>query len=245
MPGPRAQASPGGTIPKTIKSNPMINHQQFEGEPKTIPKEATREEGQGQQILMNYMEEKRAEARELLKEEKERKKKARDRENSWALMRLSIEYLRENEEGWRLRKIRECERIREEDKKDRLPVVKEKKRKYGLTRLSKEENSRIKKRTYERIEIASAKANLWKKFRDKVVIDLGEEEAKAWERLRTSVMDLEEEGCWREEGEEASKLSTLRIRMERDARIDRGELSSGESRVGKVRRMLQVMESES
>jgi hypothetical protein len=76
-------------------------------------------------------------------------------------------YLRKHEEGWRVRKMKECDRIREEERMDRLAIVREKKRKYGIKRISKEENMRLKKRTEERLEIASAKENLWKKFRDR------------------------------------------------------------------------------
>ena len=110
--------------------------------------------------LMAYMEEKRVEAREMIKGEEERKEMAKRMKESWALLRLSTAFLKENEEGWRKRKLEECERIREEDKKDRLALGREKKRKYGIRKLSKEENQRLKRRTEERIEIATAKANL-------------------------------------------------------------------------------------
>ena len=51
---------------------------------------------------------------------------------------------------------------------------------------------RLKRRTEERLEIASAKENLWKKFRDRdqELAQTGEE-AEAWEGLRASVMELE------------------------------------------------------
>ena len=75
-------------------------------------------------------------------------------------------------------------------------------RKNGLTRFSKEEKKRLKRRTKERLKIASAKANLWRKFRDRnKELDMTEEEAEAWAGLRASVMELEEGGCWRETGE--------------------------------------------
>jgi hypothetical protein len=53
-------------------------------------------------------------------------------------LRESAAFLRTNADKWRERKIKECDRIREEEKKDRLAVVREKKRKYGIKRLSKE-----------------------------------------------------------------------------------------------------------
>ena len=54
------------------------------------------------------------------------------------------------------------ERIMEEEKKDRLAIASQKKKIYGLKRLNKEENSRLKKRTEERLELSQAKANYWK-----------------------------------------------------------------------------------
>jgi hypothetical protein len=116
--------------------------------------------------LMAYMEERRVEAKEQLKEERDRKDVANKKEESWSLIRMSISFLKENEEGWKLRKIKECERIGAEEKEDRLALAREKKRKYGIKRISKEENLRLKKRRGERLEIASTKANLWKKFRE-------------------------------------------------------------------------------
>jgi hypothetical protein len=99
--------------------------------------------------------------------------------------------------------MKECDRIREEEKMDRLAVVREKKRKYGIKRISKEENMRLKKRTEESLEIASAKENLWRKFREKdKELAPTREEAEAWEGLRASVKELEENGSWRETGEE-------------------------------------------
>ena len=112
------------------------------------------------------MEEEREEARQHLMEEENRKKDAKKKEESWALMRESVAFLRTNADKWRERRIDECDRIREEEKKDRLAVAKEKKRKYGLKRLSKEENMRMTMRTEERLEIAKAKENLWRKFRE-------------------------------------------------------------------------------
>ena len=53
------------------------------------------EDKQRYRELMKYMEEKRMEAKELLKEEKERKETAKKREESWKLLRLSIDFLRE------------------------------------------------------------------------------------------------------------------------------------------------------
>ena len=93
--------------------------------------------------------------------------------------------MKKHEDSWRIRKMKECDRIREEEKKDRLAVAREKKKKYGLKRISKEENMRLRKRTEERLEIASAKENLWRRFRDKreELAPTGEK-AEAWEGLQ-------------------------------------------------------------
>ena len=101
------------------------------------------------------------------KEEDERKGMARRKEESWELMRVAARFLKDNTDKWKERRIEECDRIREEDKRDRLAVAKEKKKRYGLKRLSKEENTRMTRRTEERLEIAKAKENLWKKFQER------------------------------------------------------------------------------
>ena len=86
-------------------------------------------------------------------------KGARRKEATWELLRTSISFLKEKEWIWRSRKIAECERIKEEEKRDRFTVVKIKKKRYGVQRMSNEENMRLKMRTEERLEIARAKTN--------------------------------------------------------------------------------------
>jgi hypothetical protein len=68
------------------------------------------------------------------------KEDAQRKENHWKLLRACIETIKENEIKWTTRKIKECERIKKEEKRDRLAIVKEKNRRYGLNRLNKEEN---------------------------------------------------------------------------------------------------------
>ena len=46
-------------------------------------------------------------------------------------------------------------------------MAKEKKKRHGIKRLSKEENQRMTRRTEDRLEIARAKENLWRKFRER------------------------------------------------------------------------------
>jgi hypothetical protein len=106
---------PGGTSPRTAVSSLNLN-------------------------VTNPEEERREEARERQMEEEERKGMARRKEESWALMRVAVNFLRENTDKWRERKIEECDRIREEDKRDRLAVSKEKKKRYGINRLKRRES---------------------------------------------------------------------------------------------------------
>ena len=66
------------------------------------------------------------------------------------------------------RKIKEVDRIKEEEKRDILAICKEKKKRYDIKKMNKEENRRSKERTEERILIFQAKANYWKKYRGRV-----------------------------------------------------------------------------
>ena len=109
--------------------------------------------------FLKYCEEKREERKRELETDRSRKEDAQRKENHWKLLRECINTMKENEVKWTTRKIKECERIKEEDKRDRLAIVKEKKRKYGLSRLNKEENQKLKMRTEKRLELAQAKTN--------------------------------------------------------------------------------------
>ena len=100
-----------------------------------------------------------------MEENEDRKREAMKKESSWSLLRESICFLKENGNKWQQRKILEVDRIKEEEKKDRLAICKEKKKKYGIKRMNKEENRRLKERTEERILISQAKANYWKEYR--------------------------------------------------------------------------------
>ena len=64
-----------------------------------------------------------------------------------------MEFLKKNEKGWQTRKIREIERIKEEEKVERLTICAQKKKRYGIKNLTKEENKRMKERTAQRIKI--------------------------------------------------------------------------------------------
>jgi hypothetical protein len=87
--------------------------------------------------LLEYMEEKREEARRQIKESDEKKEEAKKKKARWDLMRESMEFLRSNSDKWQERKILECERIRQEEKEDRLAVIKVKKKRYGIGKLSR------------------------------------------------------------------------------------------------------------
>ena len=114
-------------------------------------------------------------------------------------MRESIKFLKENEKGWQQRRIGEVDRIKEEEKMERLAICKQKRKRYGIRKLNKEEQKRIRERTSERIEIAQAKANYWKLHRGGGVAT---KNAKEWERVRESIILLEEKGRWRRDEED-------------------------------------------
>ena len=48
---------------------------------------------------------------------------------------------------WAQHKLKEFDRIKEEEKQDRLALVRVEKMKYGIQKISKEENLRLRKRT--------------------------------------------------------------------------------------------------
>ena len=113
------------------------------------------------------------------------------RKKHWKLLRLSTDFLKQNAPKWRTSRIEECARIKELEKEDRLSIVKEKKKRYRLKRLSKEENLRLKMRTEERIEF-------WKWYREDGRVQrtgdqIGkkeEERRELWNRLKARIMAL-------------------------------------------------------
>ena len=113
----------------------------------------------------------------------------------WDLMREAMEFLRKNKDKWKERRLGETKRIREEEKRDRLAVVKEKKKRYGIQGLSREEGRRMKMRTEERLEIAKAKENYWKEFREVKEEDtkMEEDERQAWRKVKLGMDTFEKE----------------------------------------------------
>ena len=69
-------------------------------------------------------------------------------------------------------------------------IVAEKKKRYGITRLSKEESRRLKERTEDKVTLALARGNYWKRYREGHDEDDEEETAKAWAMLRESILSL-------------------------------------------------------
>ena len=106
------------------------------------------------------------------------------------------------------------ERIKAEEKKDRLAVGNIKKKRYGIGKLNNEENLRLKSRTEDRILLARGRENLWKKFRESKEDDtfMGEEEAKAWETVRSNILELEdgEDGDMEAIGEDKIRMMKFR-----------------------------------
>ena len=223
MPGPKVQASQGGISPTKETKRPVTNpckllrmrqptlqspveeqqrgsKEQAEESQQGAASEdsgtwvlgATSDENEKYKIFLQYCEERREEARLLQQGDEERMKGAKEKRRHWNLLRETIKYLRENDARWTQRKLKETARIRAEEKADRLAIVAEKKKRYGLTRLSKEENRRLKERTEDKVTLAQARGNYWKHYRDKRDEDK-EETAEAWERLKESIIALEDE----------------------------------------------------
>ena len=99
------------------------------------------------------------------------------------MLREARRILKENEEGWKERRTGEIRKIKEQEKRERLAIVAEKKKRYGLNTLNKEEKKRLGERTSERIEIANARANYWKLHR-------GGGNEMQWERIRSALAAL-------------------------------------------------------
>ena len=73
-------------------------------------KRSGEEDNERYRNFLKYCEDRRQESRLQQEMDKERKKTAERRERQRDLIRLSTEYLKQNEPKWRTRKIAECER---------------------------------------------------------------------------------------------------------------------------------------
>ena len=140
-------------------------------------------------------------------------------------MKEAVKFLKENSDSWRERRIEECERIRLEEKEDRFAVIRMKKKRYGLTTLSKEERMRLKGRTEEKLLLAKAKSNLWKMVRDPAEKAMKEEEAEAWRKLGEGAEEFMEE-AWVREYKEFKGEESIERKMKSE--IDMGKLGEKE-----------------
>jgi hypothetical protein len=161
MPGPLPQASQGGTSPAKesinttlfMRMKPPALRLPEEGDEVTVKEDAglkdaevekkvekdeeiwiqggSEEDNTRYREFLIYCEAKRIETLRREEEDEERKSEAKMTRDHWELLRQSIEYLKENEERWQQKRIKEVNRIKEEEKKDRLAICKEKKKKYG------------------------------------------------------------------------------------------------------------------
>ena len=171
LPTPQVWAPQGGRCPRTLITittfNPIIIEEQPENtaEEDTTTKEAKKtsqeegvwvkgadqEENERYAGFLNYLEERRQEMKALLERDEERIEMAKKKSSTWELMRESVSILKAKDGEWKSRRIEECMKIKEEDRKDRLAVANMKRKRYGIKKLSKEENQRLKRRTEERL----------------------------------------------------------------------------------------------
>ena len=103
------------------------------------------------------------------------------------------------------------------EKEERMSIIQEKRKRYGLKTLNKEENGRLKERTSERIEIAQAKSNYWKWFRDGgEEVGGGTKDEERREQLKTlkrKLMELEEDGDWIVKEDRLPKMGERMVEM--------------------------------
>ena len=114
-------------------------------------------------------------------------------------MRESMAFLKENSHKWQERKVTECEKMKQEAKEDRLAVSRMKKKRFGIKRLSKEENKRLKERAEDRILLAKARGNLWKLARNPEERDMEDREEEAWRVMGEGAMEFTEKDDWEDD----------------------------------------------
>ena len=98
------------------------------------------------------------------KERKELVLKAGKMDQSWDQGREYRRILEENSVRWMRRTREKTARIREEEKIERLEMIKRKRKKY----LTKEETKDLKGRTTIILELAEMKQNLWRYYREEL-----------------------------------------------------------------------------
>ena len=87
---------------------------------------------------------------------------------------------------------------------------------------------RLKKRTEERIEIAKAKDNYWKRYRTRKEEEMKVVEVEAWKKIEEGIILLEEEGGWREESKKIEKDVLANDRMSVKEEMHEEELRQGD-----------------
>jgi hypothetical protein len=99
-----------------------------------------------------------------------------------------------------------------------------------LKRLSKEENKRLKSRTEERIKIARAKENYWKKYRDRndKRYEQGGEGGKI--NVEKGILMFEEDGAWINEERRMTKENVANALRQEEKSA--GGLSGREPMIG-------------
>ena len=73
-------------------------------------------------LFLLYCEERRQESKQRQEDDEERMRIADRKRNSWDMLRVSMEFLRKNDTKWQTRKIEEVDRIKEEEKTDRMAI---------------------------------------------------------------------------------------------------------------------------
>ena len=139
-------------------------------------------------LLLLFCEERRQENKQRQEDDEERMRIADRKKYSWDMLRVSMDFLRKNDAKWQTIKLAEVDRIKEEEKKDRLAICKGNKKRYGIKKMNKEENMRLIKRTEERVAISQAKPNYWKQHRS---VGGGKENREEWDKLREGILALE------------------------------------------------------
>ena len=91
----------------------------------------------------------------------ERLSKARSLSERWGLLRTCRDFIKENSKGWKERGLEERKKIREEEKEERLKIVRNKKLKFRTKNWEKTEIETLESKTARRIELAEIKHNLW------------------------------------------------------------------------------------
>ena len=90
----------------------------------------------------------------------------------------------------------------------------------------------MKGRTEDRLEIARAKENFWKRFREKKEEDMEEEEMKAWNPIKEGITTLEENGNWIKEEMRTEKRKEITEAKDRMSVAKGGEKPEEELRQG-------------